>query len=88
MSYERRIKMTNKSVFEQVIAYNEACDCNCSTCKYRYSKGKDAICSGIADQLMDLEIELIALETELIKLGNDSRERELKLMRVEETMVF
>ena len=80
--------MLKTSVFEQVIAYNEACDCNCSSCKYRYSKGKDTICSGIADQLMDLEIELVVLETELIKLGNESRERELNLMRIEETMIF
>ena len=80
--------MTKKNSFEQVIAYNEACDYNCNNCKYRYSKGKDAMCFAIADQLMDLEIELVVLETELIKLGNESRERELNLMRIEETMLF
>lgn len=80
--------MTKKNSFEQVIAYNEACDCNCNTCKYRYSKGKDAMCFAIADQLMDLEIELVVLETEFMKLSNESRERELNLIRIEETMVF
>ena len=80
--------MTTNSTIEKVIAYNEACDCNCNTCKYRYSKGKDTMCFAMADQLMDLEIELVVLETELIKLGNESRERELNLMRIEETMSF
>ena len=80
--------MTKNSTIEKVIAYNEACDYNCNTCKYRYSKGKDTMCFAMADELMDLEIELVVLETELIKLGNESRERELNLMRIEETMLF
>ena len=80
--------MTKNSTIETVIVYNEACDYNCNTCKYRYSKGKGTMCFAMADQLMDLEIELVVLETELIKLGNESRERELNLMRIEETMLF
>lgn len=80
--------MTKNSTIEKVIAYGEECNCNCNSCQYRYSKGKDAMCFAIADQLMDLEIELVVLETELIKLGNESRERELNLMRIEETMYF
>lgn len=80
--------MLNTNSLEQVIVYNEACDCYCNTCKYRYSKGKDTMCFAMADQLMDLEIELVVLETELIKLSNQSRERELNLMRIEETMIF
>lgn len=80
--------MTKNSTIEKVIAYNEICDLNCNSCKYRYNKGKDTMCIEIADQLMDLEIELVVLETELIKLGNDSRERELNLMRIEATMIF
>ena len=80
--------MTKTNFFEQVIAYNEASDFNCDTCKYHCSKGKDTKCFAIANKLMDLEIELVVLETELIKLGNESRERELNLMRIEATMVF
>ena len=80
--------MTSKLTFKETIAYNEACNYDCNNCEHRYSKGKDAMCFAIADQLMDLEIELIVLETELIKLGNESRERELNLMRIEETMIF
>ena len=80
--------MLKNSTIETVITYNEACDGYCNTCKYRYSKGKDAMCFAMADQLMDLEIELVVLETELIKLGNESRQRELNLMHIEETMIF
>ena len=80
--------MTKNSTIEKVIAYGEACNCNCNSCQYRYSKGKDTMCFTMADQLMDLEIELVVLETELIKLSNESRERELNLIRIEETMLY
>ena len=95
--------MTKTNSFEQVIANGAAayymwlaemtCDEDCAKCAFNdgdicYAECNDSYADMIELELLKLENKITASCTELLRLANQSRERELKLMCIEETMVF
>ena len=73
------------------------CDENCAKCAFNdgdicYAECNDTYEQRVADmnelEILKLENKITASCTELLRLANQSRERELNLMLIEETMLF
>ena len=95
--------MTKTNSLKQVIANGAAayymwlaemtCDEDCAKCAFNdgdicYAECNDTYEQHVALEILKLENKITASCTELLRLANQSRERELNLMRIEETMLF
>ena len=95
--------MTKKNSFEQVIAngatayYMWLAEMTCDECAFNngdicYAECSDTYEQRVADmnelEIQKLENKITASRTELLRLANQSRERELNMILIEETMLF